>query len=60
MYCLNCGNTDRFVLVVELTVLARRPSAFSDPDWGFALECDDCASTDVDGDPVGLLAARAG
>lgn len=60
MRCLNCGNTDRLVLVVECTVVARAPAEFSDPDWGLALECPDCASTDVTGDPVGLLAARTG
>lgn len=60
MRCLNCENTDPFVLVVELTVLARGRTAFSDPDWGFALECAECASTDVEGDPVSLLSARVG
>jgi hypothetical protein len=60
MRCLNCANTDCFVLVVELAVVARGPSDFVDPDWGLALECADCASTDVEGDPVALLAARSG
>lgn len=60
MHCLNCGNTDCFVLVVELAVLARGPSDFAAPDWTLGLECADCASTDVEGDPVGLLAARTG
>lgn len=60
MRCLNCGQTDRIALVVELVVVARGPSEFTDPDWGFALECDHCASTDVEGDPVALLAARVG
>jgi len=59
MHCMNCGNATRFVLVVELSLHVRPPSAFSDPDWGFSLECDDCASTDVEGDPATLLAARA-
>lgn len=60
MRCQNCGSTECFVLVVELTVLVRPPSDFFAPDWGFALECADCASTDVEGDPVSLLSARAG
>lgn len=58
MRCLNCRNTDCFVLVAELTVLVRGLSAYTDPDWGLSLECADCASTDVEGDPVAVLAAR--
>lgn len=60
MHCFNCGNTACFVLVVELTVLAWGPDEFAEPDWGFALECAACASTDVHGDPVALLIARVG
>ena len=62
MRCLNCGNTDCFVLLVELTVLAcgPPPREFGSPDWGLALECWHCASTDVEGDPAALLAARTG
>ena len=60
MRCLNCGNTDCFVLLVELTVLACGPPSreFRSPDWGLVLECWDCASTDVEGDPAAVLAAR--
>jgi hypothetical protein len=60
MRCVNCGNTDCFVLVVELTVIARGVADFADPDWGLSLECRSCASTDVEGDPAALLAARTG
>lgn len=60
MHCVNCGNTACFVLVVELSVRVRPPAAFRDPDWALGLECGDCASTDVEGDPVELLAGRAG
>ena len=60
MHCLNCGNTDCFVLVVELTVLVRGPADFFGPEWGLAVECAACASTDVDADPVALLSARIG
>jgi len=60
MRCLNCGNTDCFVLLVELTVIARGPGDFGSPDWGLSLECWHCASTDVEGDPAALLAARTG
>lgn len=62
MRCLNCGNTDCFVLLVELTVLAcgSSPPDFGSPDWGLSLECWLCASTDVDGDPAALLTARTG
>lgn len=59
MHCLNCGNSACFVLVVELSVRVRPPSSFQDPDWAFTLECGDCASTDVEGDAVELLAVRA-
>lgn len=76
MRCQDCGNTDCFVLVVELAVsacvppgfdglperlgvppVAGRPT-FADPDWALAVECAACASTDVIGDAVSLLAAR--
>lgn len=60
MRCLNCGNTNPFVLVVELTVLAWEPGDFYAPDWSLGLECPDCASTDVEGDPAEVLAARIG
>ena len=62
MRCRNCGNTDCFVLLVELTVLAcrRPPAGFLDPDWALSLECASCASTDVEGDPAALLAERTG
>jgi hypothetical protein len=60
MYCRNCGNTDRIVLLVELAVVVRGPRSFADPDWGLAVECPACASTDVDADPAALLAARCG
>ena len=62
MRCLNCNNTDCFVLLVELTVLAcgRRRRGFERPDWGLSLECWHCASTDVEGDPAALLVARSG
>jgi len=60
MRCLNCGNTDCFVLLAELTVLACGPADFERPDWGLSLECWHCASTDVEGDPAALLAARTG
>ncbi|MFB6354745.1 MAG: hypothetical protein ABEJ92_11755 [Halobacteriales archaeon] len=60
MHCLNCGNADCFVLVVELAVRTRGPEEFAAPDWALALECADCASTDVAGDPAALLAARTG
>lgn len=58
MRCRNCGQTDCFVLLVELVVLATAAREFRAPDWGLSLECAACASTDVDGDPVALLAAR--
>jgi len=60
MRCRNCGRTDRFVLLVELSVVARGPSEFSDPDWGLSVECRACASTDVVADPAALLAAWSG
>jgi len=60
MRCRNCGHTDRFVLLLELAVLTRGPADFSDPDWWLSLECAHCASTDVEGDPVALLAERVG
>ena len=60
MRCRNCGQTDCFVLLVELVVLANAVGEFRSPDWGLSLECAACASTDVDGDPVALLAARTG
>lgn len=60
MYCRNCGNTDCFVLVVELTVLVGGSADFFGPDWGLGVECADCASTDVEADPVAMLAARLG
>lgn len=62
MRCLNCGNQDCFVLLVELTVLAcgGTPTEFAAPDWGLSLECWHCASTDVEGEPAALLAAWTG
>ena len=71
MRCRNCGQVDRFVLLVELAVVAHRTSEQSDscrevpdadwdltdPDWNLSLACDACASTDVVGDPARLLAA---
>lgn len=60
MRCDNCGNTDCFVLVLELAVLACGPAGFGATDWGLYLQCPTCASTDVDGDPLPLLAARLG
>lgn len=61
MRCRNCGNTGRFVLLVELAVVAAPQTlAFSDPDWALSLECHRCASTDVAGDPALLLSTRAG
>lgn len=59
MRCYNCPNTDRFVLLVELAVVVRGPSDFTDPEWSLGLECARCASTEVEGDAA-LLAARAG
>lgn len=59
MRCRNCGNTERFVLLVELAVVASPATpAFSDPDWALSLECRRCASTDVAGDPALLLSTR--
>lgn len=61
MYCRNCGNGSRFVLLVELSVVAAGvPPVFEHPDWALGVECSDCASTDVVGDPATLLVARAG
>ena len=88
MRCRNCGQVERFVLLVELAVVAHLDSArsesarevpdadgtvpeiegldpnadwgFTDPDWNLSLACDDCASTDVVGDPARLLAACGG
>lgn len=60
MHCRNCGHTGPFVLLVELTLLARRRGPPTDPDWALSLECPACASTDVAGDPAALLARRAG
>ena len=60
MRCHNCGHTDGFVLLVELATLALPGGRFVAPDWGLSLECPACASTDVEGDPVALLAARTG
>jgi hypothetical protein len=57
---MNCGNTDCFVLLVELTVLACGPADFGSPDWGLSLHCWHCARTDVDGDPAAPPAARTG
>lgn len=58
MRCHNCANTDCFVLVLELAVLARGPADFVHPDWSLLLQCPACASTDVEGDPATLLSAR--
>lgn len=55
MYCHNCGNTDGFVLLVELAALVGHED--SDLRWSLGLECHDCASTDVAGDPATVLAA---
>lgn len=54
MYCHNCGNTDGFVLLVELAVPVGgyAPGA----EWSLGLECHRCASTDVAGDPAAVLA----
>jgi hypothetical protein len=60
MHCANCGNTDCFVLVVELSVLTRGGADFGAPDWALLLQCWSCASTDVEGDPAALLSARVG
>ncbi|MFC7154530.1 hypothetical protein ACFQPA_03555 [Halomarina halobia] len=57
MHCQNCGNADRFVLLVELTCLVGPDGRRLDPDWSVGAECPDCASTDVAGDPVSLLTA---
>lgn len=59
MDCLNCGNTDWFVLALECTVRTRGPEEWADPRWSLSLQCASCASTDVEGDPVALLAARS-
>ncbi|MFC7046486.1 hypothetical protein ACFQH6_14705 [Halobacteriaceae archaeon GCM10025711] len=54
--CHNCGNADRFDLLVDLAV-RHGPDGFTDPDWSLALRCVDCSSTDVAGDPAALLVA---
>lgn len=60
MYCHNCGNSDRFVLSVELSAVVRAgretadPDA-ADPDWSTGLTCHRCASTHVAGEPTILL-----
>ncbi|PSP80281.1 hypothetical protein BRC81_03600 [Halobacteriales archaeon QS_1_68_20] len=57
MRCHNCDNAERFVLLVELAVLARGPGEFSDPEWSLSVQCPDCGSTDVSADPGTLLQA---
>lgn len=54
--CHNCGNTERFVLLVVCATTVAGPDDFSDPEWSLSLECGACASTDVAGDPAVLLA----
>lgn len=58
MYCHNCGNTDGFVLVVELAVPVGGVDSCT--GWSLGLECHRCASTDVAGDPAAVLAAATG
>ncbi|WP_254544500.1 hypothetical protein [Halomarina pelagica] len=55
MHCRNCGNTDRFVLLVELTCLVGSDDSRADPDWSIGAECPRCASTDLAGEPATLL-----
>lgn len=54
--CHNCGNTERFVLLVICATTVTGSGGFSDPGWSLTLECECCASTDVAGDPAALLA----
>ncbi|WP_164974648.1 hypothetical protein [Halegenticoccus tardaugens] len=53
MHCRNCGHTDQFVLLVELSALVADRA--SRADWTLSVECPSCASTDVAGDPATLL-----
>lgn len=54
--CHNCGNSERFALLVVCATTYDPPGRFGDSDWSLALECDACTSTDVAGDPAVMLA----
>lgn len=54
MNCQNCGRSDSFVLLFDLA--ARVTGAENTPlDWSFCVQCSECGSTDVDGDPTQLF-----
>lgn len=57
--CHNCGNTDEFVLLLEIAATYAPPARFAEHGLSLALECARCASTDVTGDPAALLALYA-
>lgn len=54
--CQNCANDDRFVLTLDCNVPVD-DRGFGSPDWTLFLQCADCDSADVRGDPVALLRA---
>lgn len=54
--CHNCGNADRFALLVEFAL----PYPDGDPATvATSLQCAECESTDVAGEPAALLADYA-
>lgn len=57
--CHNCGNTERFVLLLVCSAAVDVPGGFHDRGWSLTVECGECASTDVAGDPATLLARYA-